>query len=425
MPEIHWARGGSNSTRIVHCPGSVAIAAKYPPSPSSAAAIDGTHTHTCVEYCLRNAVADAHTLEGTTMTDHEGEFTIDRARADRIQVALDYVYSRMNSLAMRGFWPQLHIERFVDAGKRHGIPEWGGSMDISLTWMEGPKRCAESIDFKDGAMKVKPETFQLITYTEGLANEVNDGKDFDEVTTTIIQPKVSGEPSSYRYSKEGYASKRDILRDAMAQSCEADAPRCAGEWCTFCAGAMMGRCPEWQAQAKTSLDNLFAQPNLPPPVEGELVPAELDQAPALPFQFPEIGEETSDEQLEGILDSEGIILGLLKEAKAEALRRAQEGQTEFQNWTIGETLTHRKFVKGAEAMLKKMKLKQDVYLEKKLKTPKQLLAAEGFKSLGDEEQEAIRNMIEKPPGKPILIPKASAITDQSDLLAQIPKLNEE
>lgn len=424
MPEVHWKRGGSNSPRIVHCPGSVAIADKYPSDPSSAAAIDGTHTHTAVEYCLINSVVDAHTLEGTHMEDHEGRFDIDRARADRIQVALDYVYARMADLAQKGYWPQLHVEAFVDAGKRWDVPEWGGSMDISLTWSEGARKCAEGIDYKDGARAVKPVTYQLITYIEGLANEVNGGEDFDEVTVTIVQPKVSSQPSSHRYSKEEYAAKRDKLRDAMRLSCEPDAPREAGEWCTFCSGAKPGRCPEWQGQAKGALDALFDKPNMPPPLEGELLPAEVDNAPVLPFQFPEIGEDMSDDQLESILDVEEIILGLLKEAKAEALRRQQNGLAEFTNWTLGETVTHRKFDKGAMATIQAMKIKQDIYLDKKLKTPKQLLASEGFKALSEKKQEAIRDLIVKPPGKPVMIHKSDALENQSDLVAQIPTLNE-
>lgn len=426
MPELHWERGGSNSTRILECPGSVAMAAKYPADPSSAAAIDGTHTHTAVEYCLRNTVLDAHTLEGTELEDHEGKFVIDKHRADRMQVAIDYVHARMNDLAMRGAWPALHIERFVDAGKRYGIPRWGGSMDMALTWTDGARKCAEGIDYKDGAKAVDPKTYQLITYIEGLANEVNGQQDFDEVTATIVQPKVKGEPISHRYTKEQFKAKRDVLKKAMEVSCEDDAPRCAGEHCTFCPGAKPGRCPEWQAKTKGALDALFEQPNMPPPMlEGEVLPAEVANAPVVPFQFPEIGEDMSDQQLESILDAEDIILGLLKEAKAEALRRQQNGTAEFENWTLGETQTHRKFVKGAVDALKKMRLKKEVYLDEKLKTPKQLLATEGFKELSERRQEAIRNLIEKPPGKPIMIPRSTAIEDQSDLIRQIPTLNNE
>jgi hypothetical protein len=401
------------------------MAAKYPADPSSPAAIDGTHTHTALEYCLTNAVVDAHTLEGTEMEDHEGTFTIDKGRADRIQVALDYVYRRMNDLALRGYWPQLHIERFVDTGKRFNIPRWGGSQDIALTWTEGTRKCVESIDYKDGAKAVDPKTFQLVTYTAGLANELNGGNDFDDITVTIIQPKVSAEPKSHRYTKMQFVDKLGELAVSMRESCNSDAPREAGEWCTFCPGAKMGRCPEWQADAKGALDNLFMQPNMPPPLEGELLPAEVQNAPAMPFQFPEIGEETSDEQLESILDAEDIILGLLKEAKAEALRRQQEGKAEFHNWTLGETKTHRKFVKGALDALKKMKLRKEVYLEEKLKTPKQLLATDAFKALSDNRKEAIKNLIEKPPGKPTLVPKSTALEDQTNLLSGIPQLPEE
>jgi len=421
MPTEHWERGGSNSTRIFHCPGSVEMAKKYPAEPSSAAAIDGTHTHSVLEHCLRESIADARTLIGTELEDHEGKFEIDKARAERVNVALDYVNARMDTLAKAGSWPALHIERFVDTGKAFDIPRWGGSMDISLTWTDAAGDHIEGIDYKDGAKAVDPRTLQLVTYLAGMRNELNEGRPYAGYIATIIQPKVSAEPLSYRYSHEAFEEKLGPLAEAMALSCDPEAPREAGDHCTFCVGAKPGRCPEWQARAKGALDVLFESPPVPPVMEDTGGTALVEAAPAVPFQFPEIGEETSNETLEQILDAEDIILGLIKEAKAEAIRRAEAG-TEFEQWTLGQGRTNRRFAKGAENELKKLRIKKDVYLEEKLKTPKGVLSSDEFKALPETKQQKIMDLIIKPEGKPTLVPKSTAIEDQSDLVAKIPQL---
>ena len=36
-----------------HCPGSIREQAKYPEGPSGPAAVDGTHTHTLLEHCIK------------------------------------------------------------------------------------------------------------------------------------------------------------------------------------------------------------------------------------------------------------------------------------------------------------------------------------------------------------------------------------
>jgi hypothetical protein len=420
MPEIHWERGGSNSSRIVACPGSVEMAKRYPAPPSSGAAIDGTHSHHLLEHCLENRIVDVSSMIGIELEDHEGKFVTDKARAARVQIAVDYVHARMKDLAQRGMWPQLHVERFVDAGKRFDIPRWGGSMDICLTWRGPEEDGVEGIDFKDGVAPVQPETYQLVTYLLGIENDINDGESFDTCIATIIQPKVAAEPKSYVYTPAEFAIKVEKLAEAMELSCDPEAPRKSGEHCKFCVGASPGRCPEWQAEAKQGLDALFAAPPVPPGSDTDVA---VVAEPVIPFQFPEIGEETSDEQLAQILDAKEIILGLLKEAEAEALQREQEKPGRYENWVIGETRTNRRFAKGALDQIKKMKVKQDVYLEKKLKTPKGVLSSEEFKALPEDKQEKIKELIVKPDGKPVLVPKATAIEDHSDLVADIPKLD--
>jgi len=92
----HSKLSPSSRHRWGACPGSVREEAKFPEEPSGPSAIDGTHTHALLERCLKEEHAAAYYV-GQTLTDHEGDFVVDEARAERVQVALDYVNSKVTS----------------------------------------------------------------------------------------------------------------------------------------------------------------------------------------------------------------------------------------------------------------------------------------------------------------------------------------
>ncbi len=66
------------------CPGSIREEAKYPEQESGPAAVDGTHSHTLLEHCIKNDLVNPSSMIGVTMKDHEGEFVVDAARAERV-----------------------------------------------------------------------------------------------------------------------------------------------------------------------------------------------------------------------------------------------------------------------------------------------------------------------------------------------------
>ena len=86
----HVTLSPSKRFQFSACAGSVREQAKYPDQGSGPAAIDGTHTHTLLDTCIKTGLPpDA--FVGQILKDHEGEFTVDQARADRVKVATDYV----------------------------------------------------------------------------------------------------------------------------------------------------------------------------------------------------------------------------------------------------------------------------------------------------------------------------------------------
>ena len=155
MTTTHKKLSMSGAPRWGACPGSIRECARYPEEPSGTAAIDGTHTHTVLETCLTKQVSPAE-LVGQTLSDHEGEFVVDKDRAERVQFALDYINARQIDL---GF-PELHSEMKVDLTRLYGRDDVGGTADVVLIGDD----VVEIIDYKDGMGPVDPG----ILATQGL-----------------------------------------------------------------------------------------------------------------------------------------------------------------------------------------------------------------------------------------------------------------
>ena len=90
----HAQLSPSRAHRWMACPGSIREESKYPET-TGPAAIDGTHTHTLLELCIKNDLADPQKYVGATLKDHEGEFVVDAERARRVMVAIDYIRNRV------------------------------------------------------------------------------------------------------------------------------------------------------------------------------------------------------------------------------------------------------------------------------------------------------------------------------------------
>jgi len=400
---VHWPRGGSNSDRIVACPGSVNEAAKYPAEPSGRAAIDGTHTHTLVEVSLRDRRPPKEYV-GARLGDHEGEFVVDEARARRAEAAYNYVVRKLDEI------PDLEVltEQFYDTGSQFGIPQWGGSVDILLY----SDSYFEVVDYKDGGKPVDPETYQLVTYALGASAELGI-PDHIPTVVTVIQPKVFAEPNSVTYDPLTFDVKTKILTKAMYESLSPDAPRNAGDHCRYCPGAKPGRCDVYNQTAQEGV-NLMNQSL------SETSPGLPD---ALPLQLPKIGAQSTNEQLAAILDAEPLIKELLKEAHEEAVKRARNGQKIPGRKLIRGT-SQRRWREGALETLSSMRVKASVYTESKLRSPKGVIESDAFRDLSETQQKKITDLVFKPEGALKLVPEADpgkAITfDPSEMFKDVP-----
>jgi hypothetical protein len=179
--------------RWAACPASVNAIAKYEgKGGSSPSAIDGTHSHTLLEHCIKNN-REPHSYIGLLLQDHEGMFGVDKDRADRVKIATDYIKTKVVVGAKVIAEQRVHPDALV------GRDDMGGTVDVQI--INGGH--IEIIDYKDGMNPVKAEdNQQLEQYAYGiLAGYLSapQPRMFSKLTMTIVQPKIAlkgGEPIS-------------------------------------------------------------------------------------------------------------------------------------------------------------------------------------------------------------------------------------
>ena len=312
MP-AHAQLSPSKRSRWALCPGSIREEAKYPEQESNPAAVDGTHTHTLLEKCIKDS-KDAASYVGLMLTDHEGEFLVDGPRAARVQVALDYIAKRVaeyNGLC------EVIAETRVD-------PKWflhrddlSGTVDVQL---RGPG-VLEIIDYKDGMGVVEAEgNLQLEQYAIGVLAECQLGWNvpeqypWTEVRMTIVQPKLALKGmNSITTSTVTTKSLLDrvSLLGQQARATEApDAPLVPGEsQCKFCRAK--GSCAALAGNVMKEVGIMF-QP----------VTQTLDVAQQSADKDP---TAMSDAQIRQIMEAAPLMRQLLEGVEKEALRRLEAG----------------------------------------------------------------------------------------------------
>lgn len=309
----HAKLSPSKAARWMACPGSVREEAKYPDEPSGPAAVDGTHSHTLLEHCIKNGLADPTAMVGVKMKDDDGEFVVDADRAARVKVAVDYVRARMTEYGVC----QVISERRVN-------PEWllsrsdlSGTADVQI---HAPDTL-EIIDYKDGMGEVKVEhNPQLELYAigalAGLKLPINAKYPFDKIRMTVIQPKLAFRgitPISSHEMPLAQLIGRLGLYAIKAKATDApDAPLVSGEHCKFCKHKA---CSERAGTVMKEVGVMF--PMLEKSEVVELAQQSANKDPAT----------MDNDQIRQIMEAAPLMRQLLEAVEEEALRRLKSGDS--------------------------------------------------------------------------------------------------
>jgi len=313
----HAQLSPSKRSRWALCPGSIREEAKYPETGGGPAAIDGTHSHTLLERCIGSSEPAAAYI-GASLTDHEGTFIVDKARAERVQIALDYIAKRVAEESTPFLVPKVISETRVDPEHLLGRDDLSGTVDVQIHGYD----LLELIDYKDGMGVVSAEgNLQLEQYAYGVLAgfklPVNGTYPFKMVRMTIIQPKLAlrGMPAVTWHDvpvSKLLADMGTIVAQAAATD-RPDAPLVPGDsQCKFCRAK--GSCSALANNVMKEVGIMF-QP---------VVTQTLDVAQQSADKDP---STMDDAQIAQIMEAAPLMRQLLEGVEAEALRRMQAGQT--------------------------------------------------------------------------------------------------
>ena len=313
----HAQLSPSKRHRWALCPGSVREEAKYPEERSGPAAIDGTHSHTLLEHCIKAGLADPTLMVGVRLMDDEGEFVIDADRAARVKMAIEYVKSRVTHLnGMAEVVPETRVD-----------PQWftnrddlSGTVDIQIVG----GGVLEIVDYKDGMAEVPAEgNLQLEQYALGKLAECRKGYNvpdqypWHEVRMTIIQPKLAlrgGTPiTTWTVPVSELLTKISVLVDQARATDNPDALLIPGDsQCKYCRAK--GACSALAGNVMKEVGIMF-QPIADQTFE--IAQQSADRDPAV----------MSDDQIRQVMEAAPLMRQLLEAVEKEALRRLEAGQS--------------------------------------------------------------------------------------------------
>lgn len=315
----HAKLSPSKRSRWALCPGSIREEAKHPDTGSGPAAVDGTHSHTLLEYCIKDGLINPMTRVGDVLTDHEGEFVVDADRAARVKVAVDYIRERHDGVWARDPEKGCYIlsEKRVDPAYLLGRDDLSGTVDCQIVgedWIE-------LIDYKDGMGVVSAEgNVQLEQYAYGVLAgyrlPVNVQYPIKRIIMTIIQPKLALKGmkaiTSWERDVSDLLSNMGTIIAQAAATDDPNAPLVPGEvQCKFCRAK--GSCSALAGNVMKEVGVMFQ------PVVNQTLDVAQQSADKDPATM-------DDQQIRQIMEAAPLMRQLLEAVEKEALRRLEAGQ---------------------------------------------------------------------------------------------------
>lgn len=357
-PKGHAVLSASSSERWLHCPPSARLCESYEDKGSDYAA-EGTDAHELCEYKLRKALG----MEAQDPTENLTWFNEEMSDCANGYAA--YVLEQVETAKQTCADPVVLIEQRVDFSR----------------WVESGFGTADCIIIADG-------TLQIIDYKHGLgvlvsaeenpqmqcyalgALELFDGiYDIDSVRMTIYQPRRDN-VSTYGLSKdELYRWADEVLKPTADIAFAGDGNFLCGEWCGFCKAKH-----DCRARADANMELARYDFKLPPLL--------------------------TDEEVEEIISRVDDLVAWAADIKDYALQQAISGK-EWNGWKLVEGRSNRKYTNETAVAGAVTDAGFDPYERKVLGVTamQKLLGKSRF-------EELLAAYIEKPQGKPTLVPES-------------------
>lgn len=354
----HALLSASSSSRWLSCPPSARLCEQYDDTSSSYAA-EGTDAHTLCEYKLQTAL-------GITAKDPTADLTYYNKEMDDCATGYaTFILEIVEAAKQRCSDPAVLIEQRLDFSKY--VEDGFGTGDC-IVIADG---LLHIVDYKHGqGLLVEAENnSQMFLYALG-ALELFDGiYDIETVSMTIYQPRREN-VSTYTVSKEAlYKWATDILKPTAELAFAGEGEFSCGEWCRFCKAKH-----ECRGRADYNMELARYEFKLPPLLE--------------------------DDEVEDILKKIDGLIAWATDIKDYAFQAALRGKT-WNDFKLVEGRSNRKYADETAVASAVSDAGFDPYEHKVLgiTAMTSLLGKKRF-------EEILGSYIEKPQGKPTLVPKS-------------------
>ena len=356
MVNKHAVLSASSSHRWLACPPSALLCAKEKDKPSDFA-LQGTDAHTLCEHKLKIALGQQSkdSVENLTFYDEE--------MVECTDMYAQYVMEQLSEAKGICKDPIVLIEQHLDFSQ--WVPDGFGTGDCVLVSDD----TLTVIDFKYGlGILVDAENNpQMMCYALGALSLFDGIYDIKDITMTIFQPRRE-HISTFTISKEELLSwAENTLAPTAKLAAKGEGDYKAGEHCQFC--KVKATCRK------------RAEYNLKLACYDFEMPANLE-----------------DEEIEVILSKADEMVSWINDIKEYALKQAISGK-EWNDWKLVEGRSVRKYIDDKAVAETVENAGFDPY-EKKV-----IGITAMTKMLGKSKfEELLSGLIEKPQGKPTLVP---------------------
>ncbi len=357
-PNTHALLSASSSDRWLHCPPSARLCEAYEDKGSDYAT-EGTDAHALCEFKLRKALG----MQAEDPTESLEWY--DQEMEDCASGYAAYVTELLAEARLRCADPVVMIEQRVDFSR----------------WVEQGFGTADCVIIADGAMHVidfkyglgvlvsAEDNPQMKCYALGALELFDALYDIDTVAMTIYQPRRQNIGTFTLPKHELYLWADEVLKPTADLAFAGDGNFLCGEWCGFCKARN-----ECRARAEANL---------------ELARYDFKRPPLL-----------TDEDIEDILSKVDGLVAWASDIKEYALEQAVSGK-EWRGWKLVEGRANRRYTNEVAVEQAVANAGYDPY-ERKL-----LGITAMQKRLGKARfDELLSAYIEKPQGKPTLVPES-------------------
>lgn len=291
----HSLMSPSGFGRVIACPGSVALCAPLPETPTSAAAAEGTDAHEWGETVLRSGDFDALPLVGMTRDGKARALPLSREMATFLNVYLEHVKALLDAAPIT----ELYVETRVSLAEYFGNDDGDGTADAMVYDVKA--KHLHVIDLKYGAgTMVSPENNpQALQYALGAIEGFKD-RGVNSVTIWIVQPRAFGDTvKRWDVDLLDLWDWKVTVRETIAAARAPNAPLNPSSYCRYCRANPM-HCPALKAKVQTVAASGFTVPK-PGEVGAskEALGKALDDALALKTYIAAVEELASSEAMAG------------------------------------------------------------------------------------------------------------------------------